>query len=80
MVRSPRFPLRKGTDKLYDAVPKIHWQSENGSELDHNRVHFPEAIVQVDVQERFTNAQMRGRLTGRNWVSPSTIPRNTDSK
>lgn len=57
----PAFSLRKGTNKPHDAVPKIHWQSENGSELDHNRVHFPEAIVQVDVQQRFTNAQMRGR-------------------
>ena len=57
----PAFSLRKGTNKLHDAVPKIHWQSENGTELDHNRVHFPEAIVEVDVQERFANAQMRGR-------------------
>jgi hypothetical protein len=41
-------------------LPKINWQSENGAQLYHDRVHLPEAIVQIDVEERFANAQMRG--------------------
>src|SRR5262249_2861142 len=55
------FALRKRANKPYDAVPKINGQSENSAELDHDRVHLPETIVQVDVQERFTDAQMRSR-------------------
>ena len=54
------FALGKRANKLHDATPKINRQSENSSELDHNRVHFPEPIMKIDSQQRFADAQMRG--------------------
>ena len=53
------FALGKRANKLHDATPKINRQSENSSELDHDRVHFPEPVMQIDVEERFADAQMR---------------------
>jgi hypothetical protein len=53
------FALRKRANKLQNATPKVNRQSENGSELDHDGVHFPEPIMQIDMQQRFANAQMR---------------------
>jgi hypothetical protein len=52
----PALSARKRTNELHDLLPKINRQSENGAELDHNCIHLPEAIVQVDVEERFANA------------------------
>src|SRR5438046_1327962 len=47
--------LRNRANKLKDAMPKINGQREHGPELNHNCVHFPEAIVQIDVQECFAD-------------------------
>ena len=55
------FALRKRANKPHNATPKVDRQSENGSELDHDRVHFPEPIMQIDMQEGFADAQMRRR-------------------
>jgi hypothetical protein len=57
----PALSTRKSTNELHDLLPKINWQSENGAQLDHDRVHLPEAIMQIDVEKRFANAQMRRR-------------------
>src|SRR6478672_7286118 len=54
------FAFWKRANKSHNATPKIHRQSENSSELDHDRVHFPEPIMQIDMQQRFADAQMSG--------------------
>jgi hypothetical protein len=41
-------------------MPKINRQREDRTELNHDRVHLPEAIVKIDVQQRLADAQMRG--------------------
>src|SRR5262245_34309571 len=55
------FTLGKRTNKLYNPTPKINRQRQNGSELDHDCIHLPEAVLQIDVQQSFADAQMRGR-------------------
>jgi hypothetical protein len=55
------FALRKCADKFDNATPKINRLSENGSELDDDCVHFPKPIMQIDMQQRFADAQVRGR-------------------
>src|SRR5689334_17050710 len=44
------FTRRKSADELRDAVTKIDWQRENRAELNHDRVHFPKAVLKIDVQ------------------------------
>ena len=53
------FALGKRANKPHNATAKINGQSQNGSELDHDRVHFPEPIMQIHMQQRFADAQMR---------------------
>jgi hypothetical protein len=51
---------RERANKVHDAVPKINRQRQNGAELDNDRVHFPKAVVKIDMQQRFADPQMRG--------------------
>ncbi len=53
--------LRKCGQKCRDALAKIHWQAQNCPQLNHDRVHLPIAVRQIDVKQRFTDAQMRRR-------------------
>ena len=73
------FAIRKRANKPHNATPKINRQSENGSELDHDRVHFPEPIMQIDMQQRFADAQMRGR-TDRKKLGQSLDNAEKDGK
>jgi hypothetical protein len=52
------FAVWKRANESHNAPPKINRQSEDGPELDHNCVHFPEPIVQIDMQQRFADPQM----------------------
>src|SRR2546422_6406546 len=38
---------------------EVHWQAQDGAELDDNGVHLPVAIREADVKQRLGNAQMR---------------------
>src|SRR5690242_11717083 len=58
------FPFWKRGEKRQDAVPKINWQRQDRPELDHDRVHLPKAVLQVELEQRFDNAQMAGRADG----------------
>ena len=60
MVRLPRSPFGNVLNKSHNATPQINGQSENGSELDDDCVHFPEAILQIDMQQRLADAQVCG--------------------
>ena len=51
----------KGADEFQDAIPKINGQGKDRSQLDNDRVHLPKTIVQIDLKERFDDAQMRRR-------------------
>jgi hypothetical protein len=55
------FPFWKRAQKFEDPIPKINRQRQDRAELDHYRVHFPEAIVQIELEERFDDAEMSGR-------------------
>ena len=55
------FTFWKSANKLQDTLPKINRQRQNSAELDDDRVHLPETILEIDVQERFADAQMCGR-------------------
>src|SRR5579884_130302 len=57
----------KGGDKLQNAIPKIHWQCQDRAQLDHNGVHLPEPVVQIDPQQRFADAQMRSGAHGKEF-------------
>jgi hypothetical protein len=54
------FAFWKRANKLQDAVPKLKGLRENVAELENDRIHFPETVVKVDMQQRFADAQMRG--------------------
>ena len=51
---------RKGGEKCDDAIAEVDRQRQNRSELDHDRIHFPEAVLKIESEERFNNPQMRG--------------------
>src|SRR5438034_8486806 len=54
------FACGKGTQKLQNPIAKIDRQREDRAQLNDDRVHLPEAIVQIDAQYRFADAQVRG--------------------
>src|SRR5215470_379388 len=58
------FTARKRTEKFQDASPKKSRQCNNSAELNDDAVHLPEAILQINVQQRFRDAEMRGRTYG----------------
>ena len=45
--------------EFQDPPPEINRQGEDRTQLDHDRVHFPEAIVQIEMQHRLDQTQMR---------------------
>ena len=52
---------RKGRDQFQNSPPKKYRQRDDRAELDDDGVHFPEAISEIDIQQRFGDPQMRGR-------------------
>ena len=61
MVRSPRSPAGKCPKKFHDSIPEINRQRQDGAELNDDRVHFPKTVVKIEMQQRFHDAQVRGR-------------------
>jgi hypothetical protein len=58
------FPLRKRTQEFRDSRSKVNWKAQDRAQLNHDRVHLPIAIGQINVQQRFSDSQM-GR--GTHW-------------
>ncbi len=58
------FAPRKRGKKFGDAFAKKNRQAENGSELNHDGVHLPIAAGEADVEQGFSDAQMRGGADG----------------
>ena len=52
------FTARKRRQEAGNPRTKINRQAENGAQLDHDGVHLPERIVEVDVQQRLGDAQV----------------------
>ena len=55
------FAARKRGQKLEDSVPKINRQRQDRAELNHDRVHLPEAVVEIEAEHGFHDAKMSGR-------------------
>jgi len=53
------FAFWKGAKERQDALAKIDRQRQNRAKLNDDGVHFPEAVMKVDVQQCFTDPQMR---------------------
>src|SRR5438876_5397543 len=55
------FAMRECFQKVGDPCTKINGQAQNRTQLNDDRVHLPISVTQVDVKQRLSNAQMRGR-------------------
>ena len=51
---------RERRDERRDAPGKINRQGQNRAQLNHDRIHFPKAVVQIEVEKGFDDAEMRG--------------------
>ena len=49
----------KSANEPEDALEVKQQQGENGSRLDHDRVHLPVGVIQRNPHQCFGNAQMR---------------------
>src|SRR5438128_10606629 len=67
---SAAFAFWKGAKERQDALAKINRQRQNRPKLNDDSVHFPEAVMKVDMQQRFTNAQVCGRAHGKKFGQP----------
>ena len=57
----PPFPARKGGKKFHDAFAEIDRQGQDRAELNYDRVHFPKAIAEIEMQQGFGDTQMSRR-------------------
>ena len=57
----------KSSNEFDDARPKVNRQAEDCAQLDDDGKHLPVAIAKIDAQERFGDAQMRGRADGKKF-------------
>ena len=55
------FSAWKGGKKFQDPIPKINRQRQDRSQLNHNRVHLPIGVMQIEMQQCFNDPQMSGR-------------------
>ena len=53
--------FRKCAEKFQDPFPKINRQRQDCAKLNDDRVHFPKAVSQIEMEQRFDDAQMSGR-------------------
>ena len=58
---------RKGGQKFKDSVPEINRQRQDSAELNHDRVHLPEAVVEIEAEHGFHDAKMSGRADGQKF-------------
>ena len=58
--RSPRSPAGYVDRNVCDPLGEIDRQAQDRAELNRNRVHLPIRIGQIDVQQRFSEPEMRG--------------------
>ena len=68
------FAPRKCAEELNDPLPKINRQRQNRAQLDHDRVHLPKTIVEIEIEQRLSNAEMRGRAHGEEFGEPFNDP------
>ena len=58
------FASRKSGDELQNASSKINRQGQNRAELNNDGVHFPKTVAQIEMEQRFRNAQVGRRTYG----------------
>ena len=61
------FAARESVQKLQNAPPEESGQRQNRPQLDDDAVHFPEAILEIDLEQRLGDAEMRGRADGQEF-------------
>ena len=54
------FAMRKGAQEIRNTRAEINGKTENGPQLDNNRVHLPVSIGKIKAQQCFRDAQMGG--------------------
>src|SRR5216117_1567075 len=64
------FAFWKGAKERQDALAKIDRQRQNRAKLNDDGVHFPEAVMKVDMQQRFADAQMCSRAHRKKFGQP----------
>ena len=74
------FAARKRGQKLEDSVPKINRQRQDRAELNHDRVHLPEAVVEVEAKHCFDEAEMSGRADGKKFGEAFDYPKKKRDK
>src|ERR1051325_7143523 len=55
------FALWECRNELSNGSSEVDREGKDRTKLNHDRVHFPKTIVQIDLQKCFGDAQMRGR-------------------
>src|SRR5712691_10952860 len=63
----PIFAMRKGAQKFCNSRAKINRKAQDRSQLDHDRVHLPISISEIDVKQRFGNSQVRRGTDGQKF-------------
>src|SRR5438105_13960960 len=51
----------KSAEKFQDPFPEINWQRQDRAQLNHDRVHLPEAVAQIEMEQCLDDAEMSGR-------------------
>src|SRR4029450_9523784 len=64
------FASRKGAKKRQDPFAKIDRQCQDRAQLNDDRIHLPEAVLKIDMQQCFADAQMRGRAYREKFSQP----------
>src|SRR5215813_2572905 len=64
------FASWKCAEKLCEACAEINRQAQNRAELDDDGVHLPVAVAEVDVKQKFGDAQVSGGADGQKLGQP----------
>src|SRR6185369_1559366 len=58
------FTIRKGREELGNAFAEVDGKAKDRTQLNHDRVHLPVAAREVESEDLFGDAQMRGGAYG----------------
>src|SRR6516162_9119418 len=70
------FAARKCAHEFENAAEVEQEQGQNGAGLDDDRVHLPVSVVEVDLHQRFGDAQVRGGTDRKKFGEPLNNAQN----
>src|SRR5262245_20537798 len=76
----PVFAARECAQEVCNPRTKINRQAQNRSQLNHDCVHLPVAVAQINVKEEFGNSQMGGRAYWQEFRQAFDDPQNHRKK